>query len=343
MLIPCVLAPTIFNFDELKDLEQKLKLNQIILLFRTLQSRGIILFDNKDFLISEIKQNILNINNDNIKKQLETLLINMYKKFKIKKIEVIPSTEDIQQYCQYFTSIAINNDAFGFFANADCTNSCTSCLSENFQFEYFKSLDCFESEDFSNIFSKKSFLSTSETDVNDLKQNILKNFIIYANELYIYDKQLTPDIDAQNIGSEKFKIPTNFEYNLKYWLLYFYEINPTLNISIIVSIKEKQANIEKDIIDMFEKFKSEIILQYPDILLNFKYIKKPLSSLHTCVNLLHQRYFCTENAALSCDRGIDLLKRGQTIVRDFHISIVEFSDEIKLKQYFKDNIENFLS
>ncbi|MDD3237896.1 MAG: hypothetical protein PHV37_07355, partial [Candidatus Gastranaerophilales bacterium] len=77
MLIPCVLAPTIFNFDELKDLEQKLKLNQIILLFRTIQSRGIILFDNKDFLISEIKQNILDINNDNIKKKLETLLINM--------------------------------------------------------------------------------------------------------------------------------------------------------------------------------------------------------------------------------------------------------------------------
>src|SRR5574344_1962127 len=110
MLIPCVLSPTIFNFHNLNEIEQKLKLNQIILLFRTIQSRGIVLFDDTDFLKSEIIQNINDIDNNNIKKKLKELLKNLYKNFKREEIEVLPSEKSIQEYCRYFASTVINED-----------------------------------------------------------------------------------------------------------------------------------------------------------------------------------------------------------------------------------------
>ena len=54
------------------------------------------------------------------------------------------------------------------------------------------------------------------------------------------------------------------------------------------------------------------------------------------INFLHQRYFSTEKMILSCDRGLDLLKKHENIVRDFNISIVEPSDETELRKVFEN-------
>lgn len=336
MLIPCVISPTIFNFSKFStDFEQDLKIRNIIFLLNLIKSRGIILFDDNEFLRSEIKQNIDDIKNDNLKKKLKSILVNLFSNFKINQVSINPVSSDILQYCQYFVSLTLTNNAIGIFCNADCEENCETCLGEKFTLKYFKTLNWCETEECFDFFNKKSIVSSTEIEADYLKDNVFKNFIKFSKELLIYDKQLTPDNNNQNRGTEQFKIPENFKYNLNYWLKYFYEINPSLDIKIIISIKINQINIKQDIYDSFEQLRKEILLECPNIQLSFKYIKER-TLLDKNINFLHQRYFSTEKMILSCDRGLDLLKKHENIVRDFNISIVEPPDEIELRNIFNE-------
>lgn len=337
MLIPCVLSPNIFNFNDLNEGEKDNKYYLLKFLLKKILTRGIVLFDDTKFITSEIKAFIDCIDDTDIKKGLKVLLSSIFKS-SMKEISVEPiSIDEKNQYCKYFISAVTSNvDIYGFFDKDDCcTETCEHCLEKLVHLGQFKHLNFVKTDEFDNIFDKKSISSVGGCSIEMIKNEIFKNFIKYANELTIYDKQLTPDIQEQNIGAKKFDIPQNYKQNLEYWINYFYELNPSLNIIIYVSIKLNQHNIKRTIQDEFIKFKNKMEGNCADIKISFKYIEEQKSSRAPIVNLLHQRYFATNNIMLACDRGIDLINKQD--IRDFNISVVEKNDEVNLRNYFRAN------
>lgn len=337
MLIPFALSPNIFNFEGLEQAEMEELLLQLNLLKMLIRTKGVVLIDSLGFLKNEIDGFIEDIPNQNIKRRtmeiFTDLAKNSFVEINTKELEL-----EMEQYCRHFFSLLQQvPDIFAIYGNKNCTNfDCITCHS-NMHIEKRTNLYYIMqiNEEIMKRLVRSSIISINDYPLEDFKNEILKNLILYSKELYIFDNQMIPDIKEQNLEETAFDIKSNYKINLEYWMAYINEINPNLQVYLYLSVKLNQIKIKNEIKNKFIDFKKKLQKQIPSLNLKFRIIEESKEQGNIIITP-HQRYFISDKIALSCDRGIDLLDRNHKL-RDFNISLVNPKDKVMIKNYLEIN------
>lgn len=306
MILPIALSPSIFNFEDLSKEETKHLYNLLKILFKNGFGRVIYIFDDKDFISSNILSNINDIKDQNIKlfliKTIKTILSNQYI-----KVKSSPPENELEQVCNIFINLLqSDSNAYGIYADTNiCEESCDNCIKK-----YDKKTQCININNYydsllgKNI-NKANFILYKNCSISDFKNNIIKPIIKYSNQIKIYDRQIS---SINNNGND---IKENFKQNIKYWTTYFYDINNNIQIQIYTSCKDIYN--KKLVNTRLKDLENDIKSSCKNINLEFLIID----------DNIHERYFYTNLIMFSCDRGIDLIDSRGNLYNDIHISIIK--------------------
>jgi len=314
MILPIVLSPSIFNFENLSKEETLYLFNLLKMLFKNGFGRAIYIFDDKDFISSNILSNINEIKDQNIKlfliKIIKNILSNQYKKIKSSYTE-----NELEQLCSIFINILQNDsNAYGIYANINsCTDLCDSCIKKFDTKSQCININNYYDSKLEKCFNTSNLILYKDYKTKDFCEEFIKPIIKYSNKIKIYDRQISSINAAGN------DIKDNFKHNINFWVKYFYSVNNKIQIEIYTSCKD--AHNKKLITMRLEDIKNSIKSLCANINLKISLID----------DNIHERYFCTDLIMFSCDRGIDLINQDNNLYDDIHISIIKSKEGDKIR------------
>lgn len=334
MLIPFVILPNLFN-EELIDSHAHV-IDGFVLFLKSVKNRGIVLFDADNCINTAIYNYLEEFKNQQKKKKYQEIYKFIYK---LNRYSI--STEDFENNlnpeCEKVVSIMKkSSDIICVCGFKDCNRDCKECL----QNELNANNQILEigniTDDIIDSFSRTTFTSVQEYDIDKLHSVIFENFIKYASEISIYDNQMIPceKIKKSNGG---YQINKNYEYNIEHLFRYMLSINPNLKVNLYLIIKQEQFTDQKLIIESFNILVKKFRDDYSNATINtIPIIEECTYKSET--KILHQRYFISNHIIFSCDRGLDIINPITNKVRDFNISIVDKADEKILRNHLNNHL-----
>lgn len=320
MIVPLVLSPNLFNFQNLTDEQLKNKFLQLKLIFDQNIDRSVYIFDCLDFLLSNIKENFNAIKEDDVKLFIKHILVKKITQRK-KKLEINEGKkDDLEQICNIFIDLVQKgNDIYGLYANVlDCSSlNCTDCIKEYDPNGKCINIDTYGDTELAKKLNKRSYIIGNDFDVERFKTELIFPIIKYSKLIKIYDKQIS------NLDFRTNDTPENYKRNILYWMNYFYSINNLIEIKIYTSYKDKSNKILLE--SKLQELESLVKEQNPDINFEIRIIEEEN----------HERYYCTDLVFFSCDRGIDLIDSNGALRDDIHINIIDSDESQKINQKLK--------
>lgn len=333
MLIPFVILPNLFN-EELIDSNAQV-IDNLVLFLKSAINRGIVLFDSDNCINTAIYNYIEEFKNQQKKKRYQEIYKFIYKLNRY-NITTKDFENDLNPECEKVVSIMRNSsDIICVCGVKDCDKECKECLQNELNNNQI--LEISNVDNIIDRFSRKTFTSVQEYDVDKLHSDIFKNFIKYASEISIYDNQMIPREKIKSSNS-KYQINVNYKYNIELLFSYMLSINPNLTVNLYLIIKQEQYKDSNQIIDSFNVFMQKFRDDYNNSKIN------TIPIIETCTpksetKILHQRYFISNHIIFSCDRGLDLINPHTKKVRDFNIAIVDKADEKILRYHLNNKLE----
>lgn len=316
MIIPVVLSPNIFKFSEEISKEDIIRYSNISSLLFNIQRRALVILDKQGFLQAEITQNILDIENDDIKLRLKHLFKVIEVEYS-KKIEIENDNEgDIEQTCGIFLTLLNKNYNYkGMYAeNISCTeNPCKSCIKRYASHNNFINIIDFDRDDLYKEINKSNIVISANCDIETFKKQMLKPFIENTNTIIVYDEQIS------NLNKDTSDIADNFKKNLHYWTDYFFSTNDNLSLKFYTTIKDignKHQTMRK-----LKELADEIKQRHNKNDFEIKIVSEKL----------HERYFYSDKFIFSCDKGIDIVDNSGVLIENIHLSILEKEEANKIR------------
>lgn len=317
MIVPLVLSPNLFNFQNLTDEQLNNKFLQLKLIFDQNIDRSVYIFDCLDFLLSNIKENFNAIKEDDVKLFIKHILVKKIAQRK-KKLEINEGKkDDLEQICNIFIDLVQKGkDIYGLYANVlDCSSlNCTDCIRKYDPNGKCINIDTYGDTELAKKINKRSYIIGNDFDVERFKTELIFPIIKYSKLIKIYDKQIS------NLDFRTNDIPENYKRNILYWMNYFYSINNLIEIKIYTSYKDKSNKILLE--SKLQELESLVKEQNPDINFEIRIIEEEN----------HERYYSTDLVFFSCDRGIDLIDSNGRLRDDIHINIIDSDESQKIAQ-----------
>lgn len=315
MIIPLVLAPNIFEFHGPITEQYCLKYSNLITLLCSIKRRAIVLLDKKGFLQEEITENLINIDNDNIKLKLRLLLKSIYTGY-TKKLDVKNKYEgDIEQTCGIFISLLNMGNYNGIYAESEeCSeHPCKNCISNHVMNNLFTNIIDFDNSILHKALNKSNIIINNDCTIEPFKNSIIRPFVENSNSIIIYDEQIS------NLNKNASDIDDNFKRNINYWVDYFYSINKDLSLKFYTTIKDRGNSIQTK--RKLQELSEQIQQKYNKNSFEIKIVSKKL----------HERYFCSEKFIFSCDKGIDIVNDSNELIENIHLSMLENEEAEKIR------------